>query len=114
MSYGAYEAFDDLLSALDIDTDSSEIGDQTDLMLAEIDRLQKNQFPAMNSDRERVGAAIVYLRHARDCLVLAECPMAANKVRRALKSAEGALRNQSVRENRARYPELGRVPEEMP
>lgn len=41
MSYGAYDAFDDLIGALNISTDSSDIGEQTEMMMDEIERLQK-------------------------------------------------------------------------
>jgi len=42
---------------------------------------------------EDVREAIWHLRQARDYLASAECPKATAKVRSALKSAEGALRN---------------------
>jgi hypothetical protein len=57
MSYGAYEAFDDLLGALKIETDSDSISEQTDLCLAEIERLQAiaaqvgKLLPAVNPKR---------------------------------------------------------------
>lgn len=44
-------------------------------------------------DRSEIATALEYLEHARDCLVRARCPKTANAVRRALKSADGALRH---------------------
>jgi len=46
-----------------------------------------------------IRVAIAHLRDARDQLVFAQAPNAANRVRKALKSAEGALRNAQVHAN---------------
>lgn len=51
-------------------------------------------------DAQHVRAAIAALRLARDHLKAARAPKAADKVRLALKSAEGAGRNVSVRDYR--------------
>ena len=46
-----------------------------------------------SGQRHNVERAILLLRQARDALVRAKAPRAADKVRRALKSAEGAHRH---------------------
>lgn len=54
---------------------------------------------AINSPAGRIHSikdAITFLQYARDLLVVGHAPNACNKVRRALKSAEGALRNATV------------------
>jgi hypothetical protein len=57
---------------------------------------------------QHVSLAILLLREARDLLVYAQAPKAAAKVRRALKSAEGAHRNAEARP----YRQLARDVEE--
>lgn len=57
---------------------------------------QKRKSQIMSKDYDRaakVARAIVALRKARDILVDAGAPRATEKVRRALKSAEGAYRH---------------------
>lgn len=51
--------------------------------------------------RAYVQKALGHLRMARDLLKKADAPRATEKTRRAMKSAEGALRNVSGREFRA-------------
>lgn len=48
-------------------------------------------------------SALVKLREARDDLVAGACPAAADYVRRAIKSAEGALRHAHGLESRQYY-----------
>lgn len=61
-----------------------------------------------STDREIVILAISKLREARDLLVAAAAPRAAERVRLALSSAEGAERNAGYREVRAQRRALGR------
>ena len=61
--------------------------------------------PATSDDVENVGIAVAMLLQARDLLRRAGCPAAAAKVRRALKSAEGAARH--VKHRRAATIEAG-------
>ena len=63
--------------------------------------------PAKATDLELVQLAIVKLREARDLLVSANAPRATERIRHALKSAEGAARNadcRSVRHTRTQQP----------
>lgn len=53
-------------------------------------------------------SALVKLREARDDLVAGACPAAADYVRRAIKSAEGALRH-AERLEREQYYEQRRI-----
>lgn len=53
------------------------------------------------TDIQRIKNAEQLLRQARDLLVLASAPRAAEKVRRAIKSVGGAIRNAQVRDARA-------------
>ena len=53
--------------------------------------------------RNRIKLALYHLRMARDDLAAAQCPNAADAVRRALKSAEGAQRNQASRDFAAEH-----------
>ena len=46
----------------------------------------------------RISNALAYLRFARNNLADTDCPNAADAVRRAIRSAEGALRNQLNRD----------------
>lgn len=63
--------------------------------------------PATANDVAEVRYAVSLLREARDLLVSADCPQAARKVRRALKSAEGAERH--VLRRAAQWPEFGEL-----
>jgi hypothetical protein len=56
--------------------------------------------PASIADWNRVNRACELLREARDLLSKAKAPRATDKVRRALKSSEGALRHVQHRCNR--------------
>jgi hypothetical protein len=47
----------------------------------------------MNPKQIRIEQALAHLKAARDLLVRAEAPRAADYVRRAMKSTEGALRH---------------------
>ena len=51
----------------------------------------------MDMKEAHIANAIHFLKCARDELRLAEAPKATDKVRKALKSAEGALRNAYVK-----------------
>lgn len=53
--------------------------------------------PATDTNEARIRRACDHLREARDLLRAAGAPRATDKVRKALKSAEGAERNASVR-----------------
>jgi hypothetical protein len=53
--------------------------------------------PATKVDRARVSVALQFLANALEFLKDAHCPKAAEKVRRAIKSAEGAERHISTR-----------------
>jgi len=53
-----------------------------------------------------IDLALIALRRARDCLKAAECPNALARVRAAIGSTEGALRNQATRDA---YPNRKRV-----
>lgn len=54
----------------------------------------------MTESERWITDAIEHLRSARDLLVTADAPRAADKVRAALKSAEGALRHAHGRQYR--------------
>lgn len=56
-------------------------------------------------DQARISVALGHLRLARDLLVTAKAPKAAEKVRRALQSAEGALRHVNHRMFRTEHPD---------
>lgn len=61
--------------------------------------------PELGSDaNQNVYDAIALLRTARTLLVRANAPRAADKVRAAIKSAEGAARNATCRTYRTRRP----------
>lgn len=67
--------------------------------------------PYKPGDISRVKEAVVILREARALLVLAGATRAADKVRRALKSAEGARRHVQHRQMRARADWPHRTPQ---
>lgn len=71
--------------------------------LAKIDREEPANAPPPTRSRDcfRVSQAIHHLRVARELLKSAAAPRASVKVRRALKSAEGAERNALCRMRRA-------------
>lgn len=62
------------------------------------------------TDTQRVAAAIEHLKAARDLLVEANCPRAAERVRKALTSAGGAQRNVRNKQFRASLPQQGQTP----
>ncbi len=53
--------------------------------------------PAQPDDRNRLDAAIQYLKEARDLSSDAGCPKVATKIKSALKSADGARRHMERR-----------------
>ena len=53
--------------------------------------------PAKEWQAGNLGDALRYLRSARAMLELAECPKTLNRVRAAVKSAEGAMRHMERR-----------------
>jgi len=55
--------------------------------------MAKKLEPATWSDYSRVGEALTALRHARDVMKQVKCPKAAEAIRLAIKSAEGAERH---------------------
>lgn len=55
----------------------------------------------MQRNESELRMALSHLKQAREYLTLNRCPQAADKVRRAMKSAEGALRNARSQNSRA-------------
>jgi hypothetical protein len=62
--------------------------------------------PATTDAFVKVDVAIGFLRSARTLLESADCPQALEKVRAAIKSAEGARRHVQHRESRAALAKL--------
>ncbi len=62
--------------------------------------------PATPADFTKVDVALGYLHAARKLLKEADCPQALDKVRLAIKSAEGARRHVSTRLNRPAFDKL--------
>lgn len=98
MTYSCSDFTDTILDALGIqvpEEDSDSPSAQADLALAEIARLQRAAPAPGKTPAENARAALCHLRTARD--LLKHAPRTQDRVRLAITSAGGAVRNAEVR-----------------
>jgi hypothetical protein len=62
MSYSCSDFFDDIINALDIDTDADGVDEQADLCIAEIERLQKCETALNGKNLDHIIVALVLMQ----------------------------------------------------